>query len=38
MGYWGWDDDITNVMIYGSFPKIPCVKRTSKEINRGKPS
>jgi len=23
-----WDDDITNVMIAGSFPKIPCVKRT----------
>ena len=26
-----WDDDITNVMMAGSFPKIPCVKRTSKK-------
>ena len=23
-----WDDDITSY--YGSFPKVPCVKRTSK--------
>ena len=27
-----WDDDMKLVMIYGSFPKIPCVKRTSTMI------
>ena len=27
-----WDDDMKLVMIYGSFPKIPCVKRTSTII------
>ena len=31
-----WDDDITNVMKYGSFPNIPCVKRTSKFMKLNK--
>ena len=40
MGEWMgcWDDEITNVMIHGSFPKIPCrLARSSKEMMVGFP-